>query len=142
MDFFALIDSALPYLAHFDYDHYPENFAAFEESAAPFFDALDPACFEARVGAILDGAAARWEKVPRLARRGEAKRDKTVLALFFTPAAARHSETARAFAALLQARWNSRFPRNRYLAGDYDALLKGFDTDFFGITLRKTKRRE
>lgn len=142
MDFFTLLDSARPYLGCFDYDHYPQNFAAFERRAAPFFDALEDASLAADAEALLDRAAERWAGLPRLRRAAAAKQDKTVLALFFTPAAARHSERARAFAALLQDGWNRRFPRNRYLAGDYDAIVKGFDTDFFGITLRKTEHRE
>ena len=141
MDFFELLDSAQPYLGCFDYDHYPQCFAEFEANAAEFFRGLEGRDPEAAAESLLNNVAERWNSLPRLKRRAAAKRDKTVLALFFTPAAARHSEAAMAFAAVLRERWNSRFPRNRYLAGDYEKLIKGFDTDFFGITLRKTEHR-
>lgn len=141
MDFFELLDLAQPYLDCFDYDHYPQCFAEFEANAAEFFHALDGCDPGKTADELLDSVAERWNSLPRLKRRAAAKRDKTVLALFFTPAAARHSEAAGAFAAVLQERWNRRFPRNRYLAGDYEKLIKGFDTDFFGITLRKTEHR-
>ena len=34
MDFVEMIASAHPYLDQFDYDHYPDCFAAFEETCA------------------------------------------------------------------------------------------------------------
>ena len=37
MDFVAMIASAHPYLDRFDYDHYPDSFAAFEETCAKWF---------------------------------------------------------------------------------------------------------
>ena len=141
MDFFQLLDSAHPYLSCFDYDHYPQCFAEFEKHAEGFFGMLDESVFPETAEELLNGAAARWDALPRRDRAETARKDKTVLALFFTPAAERHSERAKAFAALLQERWNRRFPRNRYLAGNYEAIIKGFDTDFLGITLRKTKQR-
>ena len=141
MDFFALLDSAQSYLSCFDYDHYPQCFQEFESNAADFFNSLADGSSAETAETLLDGVANRWKTLPLLKRSAAAKRDKTVLALFFTPAAARHSETAKSFAAVLQERWNTRFPRNRYLSGDYEAIIKGFDTDFFGITLRKTEHR-
>ncbi len=141
MDLLQLLDSAHPYLSCFDYDHYPDCFREFETDADAFFRSLDAAAFAETADGILDRIEARWKSVPRLKRSAAAGKDRSVMALFFTPAAARHSETARAFADVLRERWNSRFPRFRYLAGDYDAIMKGFDTDFLGITLRKSKKR-
>ncbi len=141
MTFPELLDAAQPYLSCFDYDHYPANFAAFEALAAPFFDALEGADGDAQIEELLALAERRWAALPRLRRGAQAKTDKSVLALFFTPAARRHSEGARRFAERLCERWNTRFPRSRYLPGDYDALVKGFDTDFFGVTLRNSKKR-
>ena len=90
---------------------------------------------------ILRGAEARWKARPFWERAELIRKDKTALALFFAPAAARHSETAKAFAGLLQERWNGRFPRARFLAGDYEKIMLGFDKDFLGIKLRKSKNR-
>lgn len=142
MDFFELLTGAHPYLACFDYDHYPACFQTFEDAARPWFDTLEPARFDETAEEILRGAEARWKARPFWERGDLMRKDKTALALFFAPAAARHSETARAFAALLQARWNGRFPKNRFLAGDYDKIMQGFDKDFLGIKLRKSENRE
>lgn len=71
--------------------------------AAPFFASLEGVDHEALTATLLDEAEARWSSLPRFKRGALAKKDKTVLALFFTPAAARHSEAARAFSELLRA---------------------------------------
>lgn len=142
MDFFALLELARPWLGCFDYDHYIENFARFEREAAPFFDALGGTDGEETVKALLAQTEARWAALPRARRAALAGQDRQVLALFFTPAAERHSEAAYAFAELLRARWNARFPRERYLAGHYESIVKGFDTDFFGVTLRKSSKKD
>ena len=141
MDFIKLLDLAQPWLGCFDYDHYPANFASFEEQAAPFFRTLETASHEETAERLLDQVEARWAQLPRLRRGALAKKDKMVLALFFTPAARRHSGASAAFAETLRERWNGRFPRFRYLSGEYETIVKGFDTDFFGITLRKTEKR-
>lgn len=141
MNFLELLDAAQPYLKNFDYDHYPANFSAFEQAAAPFFASLTGADHAALTAELLAAVEARWAALPRFRRSALAKKDKTVLALFFTPAAARHSETAGAFSEQLRRSWNARFPRNSYLAGDYEKIVKGFDTDFFGLTLRNSKQR-
>lgn len=141
MRFFELLDSAHPYLRCFDYDHYPQCFAEFSANAAPFFDGLDPACLPQTAEEIVKLADARWKSRPFWQRAELARQDRSALAIFFAPAAARHSDTAQAFARLLQERWNERFPRNRFFAGDYEAIMKGFDKDFMGIKLRKSKER-
>ena len=141
MDFFELLTGAHPYLACFDYDHYPACFQAFEEAAGPWFDALEPTRLDAVAEEILRGAEARWKSQPFWKRAELIRKDRSALALFFAPAAAKHSETAKAFAGLLQERWNERFPRARFLAGDYEKIMLGFDKDFLGIKLRKSKNR-
>ena len=141
MDFLELLDIAQPYLKSFDYDHYPANFSAFEQAAAPFFASLADTDYAALIVELLAAIEARWAALPRFRRAALLKQDKTVLALFFTPAAARHSEAAAAFSEQLRLSWNARFPRNSYLAGDYEKIIKGFDTDFFGLTLRNSKQR-
>ena len=142
MDFFALLDAAHPGLDCFDYDHYPQCFADFEAKADAYFRALEPARFEDTAAELLDRTQARWRAAPFLERSKLARRDQAALALFFTPAAIRHSENARAFAELLRQRWNSRFPKNRFLSGDYEKIMLGFDKDFFGVKLRKSEKRE
>lgn len=141
MEFIELLDAAQPFLGQFDYDHYPACFTAFEREAAPFFDTLAGVSAEEKAEELLSLVEARWASLPRLRRGAVAAKDKSVLALFFTPAAQRHSEAAAAFASLLCERWNNRFPKNRYLPGSYETLIKGFDTDFFGVTLRKSQKR-
>ena len=141
MDFIALLDSARPYLDCFDYDHYPQCFREFEENASDFFRSLEGASPDETAQRLVELTAARWKARPFWERADLARKDRTVLALFFAPAAVRHSERAGAFAAALQERWNARFPRNRFLAGDYDKIMQGFDKDFLGIKLRKSERR-
>ena len=140
MDFIQLLDSAHPYLNCFDYDHYPLCFAEFENNADSFFQNLDAPSLSEYADKLVSLAAARWENLPKKERREAAKGDKSVLALFFTPAAARHSEDAKKLSEALQKCWNQRFPRNRYMIGEYETIIKGFDTDFFGITLRKSQK--
>ena len=142
MRFFELLDSAHPYLDCFDYDHYPRCFAEFEQRAEAFFRNLNPAAFEGTVEEILSLAEERWKSAPFLERSRLARRDQTALGIFFSPAAARHSETAKTFSELLRESWNSRFPRRRFLAGDYEKIMLGFDKDFFGVKLRKSEKRE
>ena len=140
MDFVELISSAQAYLDRFDYDHYPDCFAEFEENLDQWFaehEALDAAKETER---ILERFEARWAELPRMARREAAYRDKQVLALFFSPAAARLSEEAGAFAETLREKWNARFPRNTFLPGRFEEILKGFDANLLGLPLRKSKK--
>jgi len=141
MDFFELLDSAQPYLLCFDYDHYPGCFAQFQAGADGFFASLDPGRLDAAAEEILRRAEERWRAAGFWHRSELMRKDRTVLALFLSPAAARHSDTARAFADVLEERWNARFPKNRFHAGDYDKIMLGFDKDFMGIKLRKSKDR-
>ena len=139
MDFFELLDAAQPGLQCFDYDHYPRFFQEFETRADGFFSALDAAHFDTLIDELLYRTQERWKAAGFWKRADLMRRDQAALAIFFTPAAARHSDTARAFAALLTDCWNSRFPRNRFHAGDYEKIMQGFDKDFMGIKLRKSK---
>ena len=133
--------SARAYLACFDYDHYPACFAAFERSCAPDFAALTEENAAAEAEAIIASLSADWEALPRRERKDAAFRDKQVLALFLSPAAARSGGQAEAFSRLLRERWTARFPRNGYLPGDYETILKGFDANLLGLPLRKSKQR-
>ena len=142
MDFLELIDMAHPYLQQIEYDYYPANFKTFEDNADPFFNSLDETRLQETAEELLPRFEQRWAAVPRLKRGAFAARDKTVLALFLAPASARHSETALRFVVCLQELWNRRFPRNTFLLGDYDTIMKGFDKDFLGIKLRKSRDRD
>jgi hypothetical protein len=37
--------------------------------------------------------------------------------------------------------WCSEYPRNVYLAGTYEQIMKGFDANLLGLPLRKSKKR-
>ena len=140
MDFVELISSAQAYLDRFDYDHYPDCFAAFEETCAKWFTEHETLDAENETERVLKQFEARWAELPRRERREAAYRDKQVLALFFSPAAARLSEETGAFAEVLREKWNIRFPRNTFLPGRFEEILKGFDANLLGLPLRKSKK--
>ena len=135
------VAAARPYLDQFDYDHYPENFRRFEADAGPLFDALREETDAALATDLIGDLSAAWDALPRHARKDAAFRDKQVLSLFLSPAARRHSEEAAAFCETLRALWCAKYPRNAYLAGDYEQILKGFDANLLGLPLRKSKKR-
>ena len=141
MTFADLIASAHAWLAQFDYDHYPDNFRAFEAAAGPLFDALEAGDAAAQADALITQLEQRRQALPRRAQKEAAYRDKQVLALFLSPAAQRRSEAARAFSETLCARWTQRYPRNPYLLGDYEQIMKGFDANLLGLPLRKSNKR-
>ena len=140
MDFVELISSAQAYLDRFDYDHYPDCFSEFEENCARWFTEHEALDAEGETERILEQFEARWEQLPRRERREAAYRDKQVLALFFSPAATQISEEAGAFAEVLREKWNIRFPRNTFLPGRFEEILKGFDANLLGLPLRKSKK--
>ena len=140
MDFVELISSAQAYLDRFDYDHYPDCFAAFEENLDQWFAEHEAFVAEKEAERILEQFEARWAELPRRERQKAAYRDKQVLALFFSPAAARLSEETGAFAEVLREKWNIRFPRNTFLPGRFEEILKGFDANLLGLPLRKSKK--
>lgn len=140
MDFVTMIASAQAYLDQFDYDHYPDCFAAFEEDCAKWFAEHGALAAESETERILEQFEARWAQLPRRERREAAYRDKQVLALFYSPAAARISEEAGAFSETLREKWNARFPRNTFLPGRFEEILKGFDANLLGLPLRKSKK--
>ena len=140
MDFVAMIASAQAYLDRFDYDHYPDCFAVFEENLDQWFAEHGALDAESETEQILKQFEERWAQLPRRERREAAYRDKQVLALFFSPAAVRTSEAAGAFAETLREKWNARFPRNTFLPGRFEEILKGFDANLLGLPLRKSKK--
>ena len=140
MDFVELISSAHPYLERFDYDHYPDCFAEFEENCGKWFTEHEALDAENETERILEQFEARWAELPRRERREAAYRDKQVLALFFSPAAVRISEESDAFAEVLREKWNIRFPRNTFLPGRFEEILKGLDANLLGLPLRKSKK--
>ena len=54
--------------------------------------------------------------------------------------ALRASEAAGAFAETMREKWNTRFPRNTFLPGRFEEILKGFDANLLGLPLRKSKK--
>ena len=141
MTFFELIETARTYLRVFDYDHYPACFARFEEDAAPLFDGLAAENSETQAAALVEALSAACSSLPRRAQRDAAFEQKQVLGIFLAPAARRHSEKAHAFSEQLQALWCARHPRNTYLLGTYEQIMKGFDANLLGLPLRKSKKR-
>lgn len=138
MSFADLIVRTRDDLERFDYDHYPPSFSAFEQAAAPLFAALEAGGVEAAAAGLLEEMELRREGLSRRRRQKALDQDKQVLAIFLTPAARRAGETAERFAESLCAQWNLRYPRCRYLPGDYETIMKGFDVNFLGILLRKS----
>ena len=139
MNFTELIASSHEYLSRFEYDFYPDCFREFQEKAAPFFDSLSEDNKEAFADTCLRDLEERCAGLSRRAAKDTAFRDKQVLALFFSPAAEKHSEKAFHFSALLRERWNRSHPGNTYLPGNYDAILKGFEANLLGLPLRKSR---
>ena len=140
MDFVALISSAHPYLDWFDYDYYPDCFAAFEKNCAAWFAEHGVLDTERETEQILEQFEVRWAQLPRRERKEAAYRDKQVMALFFAPAAVRVSEEAAAFSETMRKKWNDRFPKNTFLPGHYEDILRGFDANLLGLPLRKSKK--
>ena len=141
MTFAELIENARPYVGIFEYDHYPDCFQRFEADAKPLFDALARQNGQDLAAELVAELAERRAPLPRRAQKDAAYEQKQVLCLFFSPAAQRHSEAARAFAEQLQALWCGQYPRNAYLVGTYEQILKGFDANLLGLHLRKSKKR-
>lgn len=141
MDLAELIVSSEAYLSCFDYDHYPACFQAFEAESSAFFEGLTESGTEQAAAALLRELERRRALLSRREQRRAETDEKQVLALFLAPAAARHSELARSFAETLRLAWNARYPRNTFLLGSYETILKGFDANLLGLPLRKSKAR-
>lgn len=141
MTFAQQISAAREYLSRFDYDNYPLCFQTFEADCAPLFDALADADPEQAAQALLRDLEERRAALPRREQKSAAEEEKRVLALFLSPAALRHGEAASAFAEALCRLWNARYPRNTFLTGSYETLMKGFDSNLLGLPLRKSRRR-
>lgn len=60
MDFVEMIVSAHPYLDRFDYDHYPDCFAAFEENLDQWFAEHGDLDAESETEQILEQFEAKW----------------------------------------------------------------------------------
>ncbi len=140
MDLSEQITAAHAYLEQFDYDHYPSCFAAFEEQCAPFFASLEACDVPEAAAVLLARLEERNAALPKRERKEALYRDRQVLALFLSPAAARSSERARAFADALREQWNRKYPRTQYLGGSFEQILKGFDANLLGLPLRKSAK--
>ncbi|MBR1456668.1 MAG: hypothetical protein IJ594_05865 [Oscillospiraceae bacterium] len=141
MSFADLIASSRGYLSRFDYDNYPPCFSAFEADGASLFAALEGADPEQAAAVLIDELERRRGELPRRAQKQQAEEEKRVLALFLSPAALRYGGAAADFAGALSRQWNARYPRNTFLPGDYDVIMKGFDSNLLGLPLRKSKKR-
>ena len=140
MDLAELITESRPYLKCFDYDHYPDNFKIFEERFCSIYSELaqqDP--IETASGLIASLESGR-ALLPRRAGRTAAEEEKSVLALFLAPAAIRMGGSAPDFANALCSQWNEHYPKNIFRVGDYETIMKGFDSTLLGIPLRKSSK--
>ncbi len=143
-DLKQLIRSAHPYLEQFDYDHYPEQFASFEASLMLLLrEAQDEHAADTAAAAqeVVDAFSEDYSRLPWWQRGVTSSRDKRVLALFLTPAALRAGGYAADLAEQLRGCWNRRYPREPYLAGEYETIMKGFDANLLGLPLRKSSKR-
>ena len=141
MDLSEQITAAHAYLEQFDYDHYPDCFAAFETQCAPFFALLEGREPHEAAAELIGKLEKKYEALPRRDRKEALYQDRQVLALFLSPAAARSTERAAAFADALREQWNRKYPRTQYLGGSFEQILKGFDANLLGLPLRKSAKR-
>ena len=139
MDFCELIESYREELPHFNAHDYPVSFCRFKEQAAPLFDALETPEMEASL--LVDELVKRCDHLSRRVKKEVLHQDKLVLSLYFSPAADRHGGTAMVFAAEVNRLWNASFPRNRFLLGRYEDIMRGFEASILGIPLKNYERR-
>ncbi|MBR1585148.1 MAG: hypothetical protein IJ662_06385 [Clostridia bacterium] len=139
MDLAELIFTSREYLAHFTYAEYPDHFAAFSQNVQPYFDDLSGADLQEQTKRLIEVIDQRLAGMPRREKKESTIQIKQVMALFLGPSALRYGQNAVAFAQCLCQSWNEKYPRNAFYLGDFDTLMKGFDANFLGITLRKYK---
>lgn len=135
-----LIVSSRPYLAYFDYDNYPRCFNAFSVAFLSLLPSIEETGLERSAQLLLDELADQSTLLSRREQKETAYKDKQVLALFLSPAAVQIGGTAVFFSEELNRLWNLRYPRNQYYIGDYETIMKGFDTNLLGLPLRKSKQ--
>ena len=96
---------------------------------------------EAAAAQLIDTLERRRAELSRRAQKTAAEEEKRVLALFLAPAAERMGSVAADFVQVLCRQWNTRYPRNTFLAGNYETIMKGFDANLLGLPLRKSSKR-
>ena len=133
MDLAELISDSRQYLEPFDLAHYVRNFELFEEQLKNVISGQE----NLNAAELIDTLEARRKALLRWKQKRAADEEKRVLALFFSPAAKRLGDPYIKFADDLSQLWNERYPKNKFFAGDYDAIVSGFDSKIFGIPIRK-----
>ena len=139
MDYCDLIDLYRAELPNFNAHDYPISFQRFEESISPLFDALTDPDAEAR--AFVESLAQRRGAMLKRDLKERLNQEKLVLALYLAPAADRRGGAALSFAAAVNKIWNNNYPRNTFLLGSYDVIMRGFDARIFGLPVPGYKRR-
>ena len=142
--FSELLISSFDYLGRFDYDNYPVCFEEFRKKADPFFDRVKelPEPERSSFAEHLAGELAEeYAALPRREQKETLQRVRQVLAMFFTPAAEKHSPEARRFASAFREHWSLQFPRYPFLPGNYEKLMEGFAFNRMGLPLLKARRR-
>ena len=139
MDFYKLIDSFRPELAHFTAHDYPPSFQRFEVAAAPLFDVLaDP---EAEAGALMAALEATLSSLSRREQKQLLTQIKMVLVLYLCPAADRRGGSAMDYIRAVHALWSAQYPRYPFTPGSFDDIMQGFEATFLGIPLKNFTRR-
>lgn len=131
MDLITLITDSIPYLSEFDYDHYPDNFDTFKNELSKIeFTGEDD---------LLDKLEKRRDGLSLWKKKSAFEEHKKVLALFLCPALKKIDREDLAMS--INNEWNERYPKNIFRPGDFETLLKGFDSNLLGLPLRKSKKR-
>ena len=140
--FAELITSSGDYLRRFNGSEYPVCFQEFEARCEPLFSALDPGALARVAEELVAALTAQLDVLPKRERKLAAERDQRLFALFLSPAAARHSETAMAFAEELQKQWNETghvpFKEKDKIYKEYREIC---DKIYNGLNLSQARRR-
>ncbi len=142
MELLEIIIASHPYLSRFSYDEYPDCLLEFEQKTADFFQSVTENNVDEKIRNIISSFASRYDELPKRERKKAINDDRQILALFLTPGILRRNPPLTEFAEKLCAEWNSRFPKEKYLVGSFETIMKGFDSNMLGLPLRKSKKRK
>lgn len=137
MDITELILASQRYLDEFDYDHYPGNFDSFLSQISGVISELNEDSYGSYITELIGNLERRILALPRLKQNKARNRIKKVLALFFVPSCIKIGVNGEKFADELIIQWNKKNPREQFIRGEYETILKGFDSNILGIHLRK-----
>lgn len=137
---FDIILNSKPYLLYFNYDYYPEYFEKFGNEFIPLIKDINPDEYTEHIHRLIDEINNYLLSLSRREQKKEVDEIKQVLALFAVPALLKADDNFCKYANELNSTWNSKFPKNHFIVGTYDAIMKGFDANLLGLPLRKSNR--